>query len=85
MENTDRSKFIIKRLFEFIHKNELSNKDLVKIVTVIVEDILNAHTRISYSNEINPRTGKKRSYNAHKFAKGERFELRGIEFITDKT
>lgn len=67
MENTERSTLITKRLFECIHKNELSNKDLVKIITHLM-DILNAHTRISYSNEINPRTGKKRSYNAHKFA-----------------
>jgi hypothetical protein len=79
----DRSAIIRERLFEVIHNGELNNQDLVKIVSRIINDILNAQTRASYRDRINPKTGKKYCYNSHQFAKGERFLLRGIEFITD--
>lgn len=61
-----------------VHDGVINNNDIIEIVKHLVNDILNAQTRVSYKNLHN-----KGSYNAHQFAKGERFELRGIEFICD--
>ena len=78
-----RSEQITERLFQCIHKGEIDNIDLVQIVVHIANDILNSKTKSSYTNRINPNTGKKYNYRSHKFAKGLRYEINNVEFITD--
>lgn len=62
---------------QLIHEGILDNKDIVKIIQYLFDDILQAKTRTKYSEVHNG------SYNKHQFAKGERFKLCGKEFITD--
>lgn len=68
---------------QLVHEGELENKDIIKIVQYLHNDILNAQTKASHRKQINPITGKNYSYNSHQFMKGERYTLSDIEFITD--
>jgi hypothetical protein len=64
-------------LCQLVHEGILDNKEIIKIVQYLFNDILQAKTRTLYSKS------HKGCYNSHQFAKGERFKLCGKEFITD--
>jgi hypothetical protein len=81
---SERSIKIRDRLFEVIHNGELSNDDLVQIVEYIGNDILNLKTKSNYhKDKISKITGREKSYNSHKFAKGIRVYINNVEFIID--
>jgi len=73
----NRSKLICDRFKGCLHNGEIENTDLVNLFSYIAKDILNLQTRTSYGKE----HGK--CYNAHQWAKGERIEIKGHEFIVD--
>ena len=62
---------------QLMHDGILDNKDIIKIIKYLFDDILQAKTRSGYAKS------KGKWYNSHPFAKGERFLLCGKEFITD--
>ena len=68
---------LLQNFSQLVHDGILDNKDIIKIIKYLFDDILQAKTRTKYSKARNG------SYNKHQFAKGERFLLCGKEFITD--
>jgi hypothetical protein len=68
---------------QLVHERIIDNRQIIELVKYLVNDILQARTKVDFAKRINPRTGNKRSYNSHQFAKGERFFLSNTEFIVD--
>lgn len=77
MANIDRSSKIRDRFIQCVYENELTESDLVKIISEIHNDILRSKTRSQLAKEY----GK--CYNSHQFTKGIKYRLSGKEFITD--
>jgi hypothetical protein len=79
VKNNEFKKLDLLQVFsQLVHEGVLDNKDIVKIVQYLFNDILQAKTRTKYSKVHDG------SYNKHQFAKGERFKLCEKEFIVDK-
>jgi hypothetical protein len=78
VRNNELEKSDLLQVFsQLVHDGILNNKDIIKIIKYLFDDILQAKTRTKYSKAHDG------SYNKHQFAKGERFKLCGKEFITD--
>lgn len=83
VKNNEFDKSDLLQVFlQLVHEGILENKDIIKIVKYFMDDILNAQTKVSRTKLINPRTGKEYSYNSHIYTKEDKFEIKGIEFIT---
>ena len=81
--NKEFNKDDLLHIFAYLtHEGIIDNDDIIETVKYLLNDILQAKTRTEFAKQINPRTGRKRSYNAHKFAK-KKFLLSNVEFIVD--
>lgn len=69
------------KVFEhMIHEGILDTKNIIGLFEYLGNDILRCKTKMSYSRQINPRTGKKYSYNAHQFQR-IRAKIDTVDFI----
>jgi len=71
-----RSELIRERLFECIHKGEVENDDMVKIIEHLCK-ILNLQTKTNYAS------ARRISYNGVKFSKHHRVKIDSEEFIVN--
>ncbi len=75
---------LLNTIHELYHDNIISIDDLIKIIKYFVDDILDCTTRSGRTERINPRTGRKYTYPAHKWA-WKKFTIAGeVELIVDK-
>lgn len=77
MANIDRSSKIRNRFLQCIYKDELTESDLVKIISEVHNDVLRSKTRTQLAEK------KGTCYNSHQWADGIKYKLSGKEFITD--
>jgi hypothetical protein len=79
MESEEQiSKRIVDRFLEYVDRGKISRKDMADTISYLANKKLGAKTKSNWSRA----TGK--VYNSNVFAKGERFDISGVDFICDE-
>lgn len=76
LEKANKSRGIVDGFIRYLDEGDVIVCDMVQLIEYICNDILGGKTRSVWSRD----NGK--TYPAHRYAKGRRFVIGGVEFIS---